>query len=514
MLGLLLLSIVKSIGFQVHDFGNYYYGGKLLIDGQFSTEVYNADDFNTIVKDRYTDKFFGAYYPNPPSLALLFAPLTVLSAPLAKLLLQLVSVLVFILSLRKLIEHWQLPTTPLLIVPIVFAYPIYNCILFGQPYLIIVGLIIYGYLHLISQANSKYLYCLPFAILMKVSPLVLLSIPLLGKQLKHLALYASLLIVIGLLSLLWIDPSTWLYFGTDVMSKTSNGILYNGFAVRAESLPVFLRILFLEHPIHNPDPLVSSQLAFIILFALIKAGLYTLGIGVSASRSISTKVKVSTWLILLLLLSPNISSYGLLYLIFPFLYLIADKKIIPVIPTSLLFFTSIYQQEWFETLPFIFQFGKLIGITLFLMYFLYHNALYKVLLTKWLLILFAALMSIFIGLSDRSSTGDTPGRDVLPNHQRVLLSDFSLSPDGILTTINHTVGKYDTITIQLPHQSYQQIKELSSNEYQEIDYLKTLTQSGQIRKVIKADQDVYFMTDAGRAPGFYTIKQLKTSDYQ
>ena len=46
---------VWSLNFVIHDFANYYFGGSLILSGQFSTDVYDALKFNQILAHENID---------------------------------------------------------------------------------------------------------------------------------------------------------------------------------------------------------------------------------------------------------------------------------------------------------------------------------------------------------------------------------------------------------------------------------------------------------------------------
>ena len=504
----LFFCLWKSWDHSLHDFSNYYYGGQLLLDNQFDESIYNADNCNTIIKERYDPLYFGAYYPNPPSLAVLYSPCSILDPRLAKLLLNFLSIGIFTLALYKLFQKWKIPQINLAVLPLVFCYPLYNCILFGQPYLIVVGLIIFGVLQLQSQNNRIGYLAWPLAILLKVSPIVLLSIPLLERKFKDLFIYSVLIIAGILLSFIWIDLSTWVYYVTHVLSKVSDGILYNSYAIGAESMPVMLRHLMLHDPLLNPNPFIDSVILFTVVFACIKAILYTIGIRASSLSQIPSGQKVALWLTLLLLMSPNISSYGLNYLIVPYLYLIYHQRKIDIPASILLFGISIYSQSWVEDWPMIFQFGKLIGIVFFLIYFMYRTDLVRRLFDKWTIILFSALSLFFILLGGKWNTV-TNTTYVLDHKVNAILHDCTLSENrDSLIMINHAVGGYNTTSVKLKEKSKK-----STISPEELHIFNQVTQHKgvTVKKYFKVNNHIYYMTDEGRAPGFYTIKQLTLS---
>ncbi len=504
-----LCCIWKSIDFKFHDFGNYYYGAQVMLDGKFDEQIYNADHCNSFIKEEYNPAYFGAFYPNPPSLAMLYSPICKYTPRKAKFLLNIGAIIFFLIAINRLNSKWKLSPLAVLLLPLVFSFPIYKCILFGQPYLLVVSLIIFGYLQLESDKVSVGHLAWPLAILLKVSPVVLLSIPLLERRYKDLLIIAGVLITGGLLSLIWIDLSTWIYYVTEVLSRVSDGILYDAYAIGAESLPVLLRHLFLYDPMLNPLPLIASTPVFSIAFALCKGLLYTIGITVSGNTQVPTGLKVSLWLMILLLLSPNISSYGLIYLIIPYLYLSHYKARIDIPASVLLFCIGMYKQSWFADWPLIFQFGKLIGVGLFLIYFIYRTGLIERLFDKWTIAIFSVLSMLLILLGGKRDS-ESIGNYALPPTPKALLHQYDITQDRKVKMINHVAEGYDTVYHSLSINAFQKIRTMNANEVDGLDH-KFIESVAIDKPIILAAGNIYYMTDEKRAPGFYTIKKVKLS---
>jgi len=374
------------------------------------------------------------------------------------------------------------------------------------------GLIILGYLSLgpSDQSYRKSIGYLawPLAILLKVSPVVLLSIPLLERRWRDLLTLAAIIVGGGLLSLIWIDLDTWIYYITDVLSRVSDGILYNAYAVGAESLPVLLRHLFLQDALLNPTPLIASASLFGLVFALSKGLLYTIGIIANGSNGIPTGQKVALWMILLLLLSPNISSYGLIYLIFPYLYLCKLSGKVDIPATVIILLVSLYKQEWVVDFPLIFQFGKLIGVSIFLAYFIYISGLTKYLITRWTALLLAGLTTLFCILGGKWQTGNQ-GNYAFDKNQKVLLHDYTIDTvNSALLMINHSVEGFDTLAHRINIPPQYKPSPLSAKEQNLFDNKVKSTKGATYQHPIKVGNTLYYITDEGRAPGFYVIKQV------
>ena len=142
-LGYLFIAVLCSIftiiaiGFEPHDFANYYFGAILLEDDLFTPSIYFPHIFNLEIAALGYTNIFASYAPNTPFLALSFLPLTYFSLATAKIVFNSISLLLFIYSIRNLFKHYQISDVYLFLLPLDFFIPLRNNFLFGQIYLLL-----------------------------------------------------------------------------------------------------------------------------------------------------------------------------------------------------------------------------------------------------------------------------------------------------------------------------------------------------------------------------------------
>src|SRR4051812_43397553 len=91
----------KPIG----DFGNYYYGSKLLADGKNIDSLYkDIHWFNEQIKAYGEKNYFENYIPVPPCNLLLYTPFTFFKAHTAKIIFNILSLLVLLVSLVRYLK--------------------------------------------------------------------------------------------------------------------------------------------------------------------------------------------------------------------------------------------------------------------------------------------------------------------------------------------------------------------------------------------------------------------------
>src|SRR5436190_15287880 len=82
----------------VHDFGNYYYGSRLAIDGKNIRDIYEPYKFNLDVRElpgMQHEKFFLNYAVVPPFTLFFYMPFAFPDVHLSKFLFNIFSILVF-----------------------------------------------------------------------------------------------------------------------------------------------------------------------------------------------------------------------------------------------------------------------------------------------------------------------------------------------------------------------------------------------------------------------------------
>ncbi len=186
---------IYTVHFPIADFGNYYYGSKLFLDGKFSlTDYQNIHHFNQQIAGYGETNFFENYTPVPPFSLLFYIPFTFISCAKAKILFNILSLILFCFSFLRLTSHLRLNSKHILFIPIIFIYPLYNNLYQGQTFLLIIAFLIESY---IADENKKYFssgFFLALGISLKIFPVFILLYFLLKKSFKT-SIYAILLII-------------------------------------------------------------------------------------------------------------------------------------------------------------------------------------------------------------------------------------------------------------------------------------------------------------------------------
>lgn len=247
------------------DFGNYYYGSRLLVDGKFSNQVYtDIAVFNRLIASYGETNFFENYIPVPPFSAVFYLPFTIFNSLHAKLIFNAAGLILFSLSLHRLLAFLKISTPYIFTLPFVFLYPLYSNIAQGQTYLVIFALLSEAY---ISSQKGKLFFpalLIAIALSLKLFPAFLLFYFLLKKNFRVAGLILAFSIVLNLTAFVVLPENTVSYYFSDVLPRLIQNDVVGTYYYGNQSVYTFLLTLFSQDTLSNPHPLVNNPLAVVL----------------------------------------------------------------------------------------------------------------------------------------------------------------------------------------------------------------------------------------------------------
>ncbi len=259
ILGVIL--ILKTYHHPIADFGNYYYGSKLFLNGLFTNEMYTSIHyFNTEIEKLGEVNYFENYIPIPPISALLYSPFCVFKPFIAKLIFNLLSLLLFCFSLYKLLNKFKINTPTVILLPILFIYPLYNNIYQGQTYLFIISAMMLAYTY--SENNKIHLpaILLALCISLKLFPVFILLYFILNKKHK-IAVYTLLyVLLLNVMVLVFINAETVLYYFTHIVPRLLNNDIVGCYSAINQSIYSLLLNLYTTDTIYNINPIIQFSI--------------------------------------------------------------------------------------------------------------------------------------------------------------------------------------------------------------------------------------------------------------
>jgi hypothetical protein len=489
-------------------------GAVFLKEAWWTSGVYDAWKFNSLAAEKEFSELFLAYYPNTPFLAFFFYPAAYLSPLLAKLCFNLLSGVLLFLALFRVQKRWNLPSWVLMLIPLVFFTSLKNGLYFGQVYFLLFFLLIEGLYAFQKKQTILGAFYWGTALMLKVFPVLLAILLLIEKRYKSFLFY--IIICVGWLSfsLLKIDFSTWWYYLTEVLPKSAEGAYYDGFTPAAKSATMLFKNLFVYDELHNPVPVLDSYTAYNVAQAIYKTSILSTAILFTWKSKEHLSIKMGFWSIACLLLSPGLSSYASILLLFPWLVLFRKElgisKKQQVIFSVLVAFYANIPITYFYDLPLLLKFPKV--YLLILLFICYYQFLSKKEAQKSSLITSLGLITgLFLFFVIPSMLKDKPVQNeyVLNQEEQILTTDY-WNNNGKLEYEYWTVPKPMSTLTELV------IKTVDANlvriENGQVYYKNnqlTNTKGNKRKPLLINDKEVFYLSDQNRGIGFYTLMKVR-----
>ncbi|WP_317899341.1 glycosyltransferase family 87 protein [Aurantibacillus circumpalustris] len=356
------LCILFCLNEPIKDFGNYYYGSKLLLDGKFNSEIYTSIHyFNKQIGLYGENNFFENYLSVPPFSALFYIPFCFLKSQGAKVVFNIISLLLFCLSLFRLLKFVEIRHWLLYFLPLVFIYPIYNNISQGQTYLLISAFLIEGFLS--SEKGSVFYSSLLFAIVisLKLFPAFILIYFLIKKQFKLVFTTLGLTATLFVLTCLILPQDTTWYYFTDILPRLFNNDVVGTYYYGNQSVYTALLQLFSYDELSNPNPTLNNAHLVILFESLSFTFIIVL---VIKFRQQNSFLFYSFTLLAGILLGKYNTSYSMLLLLPLSFSIISSNLQLKYILLFFIFLTVSAPIGSFMNFPFLIRFSRLFGLIL------------------------------------------------------------------------------------------------------------------------------------------------------
>ncbi|VXC18695.1 conserved membrane hypothetical protein [Flavobacterium sp. 9AF] len=500
LLFLCLFYIAKAIYFPIHDFANYYFGAHFLTEGQFNSTIYFPYEFNKAISDLGYQNIFASYAPNTPFLALLFTPLTLFSVTNAKILFNLFSSALLIISCIRLIRFYNINLKYLFIIPLLFFVPIKNNILFGQVYFLLFFLLTETLISYENKQLKKTAFYLSLAILLKVFPVIFVLFFLIKKEFK-IILYTALfgILLLGF-SILFSGVNIWLFFVTSVLPKASNGEIATAFVDNYQSVFMFLKRMLVFDTIENPKPVFHAASYFSILLLAFKFGLISLGYFIT--RACKNNLYVySFWILASILFSPYGSTYSFIILVFPLITLLLSEISVlkKIVLGAILFLINNFSVSFFIEKNFPFSFLRLFLLVIFSLLFLISLFKKSTLVKSFAVSFFILLIGIFFKQEALEKS-----KPLLTEKTPILIYDYTVN-DNQLTYFYWNEKGENKKSVYLKVDNW---KELDIKNQQIFYKNKQLTfdKNNKIKPLLINNTEIIFLSDENKGIGFYSLK--------
>lgn len=503
LVGLAFFGVFKA---PLGDFGNYYFGSKLLYHGLFDACIYEPACFNSLVQNFIGRPVFLNYTPVPPITALFYIPFTFLPPVLAKMVFNLVGAAALWAASYRISKRLEIASFYVFIGLVLMLFPLKSNFDQGQTYALVISALMFGFLLLEKHKNITALLW-SSAALLKIFPAVAFVYLLFKRDYKALFWAVALSAVLVSASVALIDSQIWKTYLLEILPRLFKGEINNPFSSSYQSTTVFLKQLFVEDALLNPNPLIHAPRLFVLLDGLVKL----LMVYVFANWVLAEQKAFGQFAIILfagLLLTGYGSTYGLL-LAFPLvLFFISKRHSTSVLMLVLLGLS--FSSQVFEKIPFLqnFPFFRLLGFILVLLLVLKPTS-YSIHL-KWLLI----PVSLFAIWALIMPIEQAVGTLLVTNQPKLLNERFEVN-DREISMVSFN-GKYSEKKLVLLHPaSFGQL------DFETIDHQIfwkgiqiTPARFWATSPVLLEDSLILFLSDEQRGVGFYAPRIMSLKKHQ
>lgn len=496
-----LLILIATYRYPIGDFGNYYYGSKIFLDGNFSLKNYkDIAHFNQQISEYGQTNYFENYIPVPPFSLLFYLPLVFFKSIYAKLIFNLFSLSVFSFSLFRLLQKLKTDTVLVYFLPIILFYSLYNNIIQGQTYLIVTALLIETYLASEKNQIIPASIYIAIAICLKIFPAFILLFFFLKRNYRVLLYTVLACVFLHFITGIIVGFDIIFHYVTSILPRLMNNDIIGAYYHGNQSIYTLLLNLFSKDAIHNPNPLMENQYFIILGESIFIAFVLWLLIQSSKKESFLffSMIVFST-----LIIGRYNTSYGLFILIPLIIYLLNEwpnKKVIPLIVFCFAATINLPIGSFID-LPLILKFSRFFGLlTLLLMmvYLLEIKLAFKPITLLVLPIFCIKYLTFSIQPIQYFYTQNTQG----------ILNDWRIQNDSI--TLISTMGA----------NTFEEKFKLKANATKE----KTLTifdnkifyrekmicdsRDNKKNPFIYNDTAIVFLSDLNQAVGFYKLRMV------
>jgi len=301
----------------------------MFIEGKDLSQIYDNRQFQKQADFYGIDDIIVSYVPHTPASMLLYAPICKFDPLTAKRIWLILNILFLLGTVLLLKRIFDLSLILCSIVYLGLIIPVANNFLYGQPYVFLAfGICIVLYLW---RFNKDFLSGLILGIISSIKPFpAILLIPALYNRRQKIIGGFILGFLICQIPIVILSPEIYAPYFNLVLPASIEGNIQNPYDTQFGTIAVFLRNTFYPDPFRNQSPIYNSPFlyfyfkAFLSLFFLI---LYLSFAFKFKSRSTSYNINESSLFIIpAFLISPFLSSYQYVLLVFPLIFLVGVYK--------------------------------------------------------------------------------------------------------------------------------------------------------------------------------------------
>jgi hypothetical protein len=331
-LGLFLLirGVVPAMESVDTDFPNYYTSARLLIDGGDMSRLYDDSWFQTHIY-KYGMNQLGKFTPYPPITAFIMTPLVFFSPGNALRVWTLFNVVLLLIVVYLLSRITNRSWLWAAILVLLGGHALANNFRFGQFYLLLTVLIIFGYRYWIQGEQVKSGILLGVGAAVKYFPVLFFFEFIRRREWKIVLAGALTITLLTTAGIVVLGPALHEEFLHQVLGHHLAGNIQNPYSPVFQTWNSLFRNLFVFDPLRNPKPLVDSSTAYLLSLCCVY-GLVAISLVLAFKQSIrrfgisSRSIQFALLGIAGLLLLPASATYHFLLLALPVALLLDGKE--------------------------------------------------------------------------------------------------------------------------------------------------------------------------------------------
>lgn len=506
LFAVLIVIQLNSFKIKMSDFETYYFSTIMSNDSSYKLKIFQPAELCNYVKNvLHINGYYGGF-THPPNICLFYYPFTTINAFYAKLLNNLISILLFVFSLKRLFKHYQIELKWLWIIPIVFYFPFRSNIYFGQFYFILFSLMAESLLALELKKYNLSAFLLAWAIFTKIFPVIFIIYLLLAHPFKVSFKVALFTLLFFLISLGIQGIEIWKIYIAEVMPRLNFGEIHASFSYYFQTFLLFFKMLFVYDELRNPLALYDNYYLFLFSVILIKSLIMIFTVASTIKNIKNNLYNFSLWLLCALLLLPNSNTYTMIFLMFILLHYLVKYKEQPLL-SGIIIFIILYI-SWVPAykmmhMNYLLRYSKLIFTLLIFVILIYNEGVLMRLKPSLAAFSFVLLSTGSLFFRERKTNSSY----LITQNRPELISKLYVKQNKLCYAYWSLDGEiHDSTDIIVHHRSDDKL-ELKNNQLVLND--KRITNSKDLKSApVLIGSTIYYLSDFNQGYGFYTIRQL------
>ncbi|MCB9291865.1 MAG: DUF2029 domain-containing protein [Lewinellaceae bacterium] len=508
-LGMGLLLLWQSHRAPFGDYANYYYASRMLLDGQFSNEVYDPYSFNTMANRLSPYPVFVNYTPVPPASVPAYLPFaSIRPVELSKVLFGLLGLLLFCRSYFRLAHRLKLDEQRrLLLVPFILSAPLLNNFQQGQSYLWLVAFLTEGFLAWQKGRTAPAAMFWAVPITLKLFPAILLLFLLLEKDFRCFFLTLAFTAILSLLPMLFFSPLITENYFLEIVPRLFRGEINDPFSILYQSGRALLFNAFIPDAHLNPQPWADLPGLALAGNLLLQVIVLASAVFLMQEKKVDAFSRFAVAFLAGLLLTGYGSSYSLVLLLLPLLALPVLMKGRPLwqaagwLLIALAANVPVYQ---LHGQPLGFQFPRLYALlTLLALLLLAVRPAMRQAPIGVIAFLFT-LKGLF-----SSPAFPTEGAYYLPDGRYGIIHDYETGSEGLRLQHFNELGAQQTVFATQDKIQFSPDLKIKAGQVFWKGSQLTCSRSQKRRPALLGEHYVLYLSDEGRGVGFFTLRKIR-----